>query len=46
MIRIDKFKRHGWNQIASNVRRIDDRLHADDVVHQSLGDRLLHGRNS
>src|SRR6195256_4203552 len=25
---------------------IDERLHADDVVHQSLGDRLLHGRHS
>ncbi len=25
---------------------IDDPLHADDVVHQSLGDRLLHGRHS
>src|SRR3984893_2337211 len=23
-----------------------ERLHADDVVHQSLGDRLLHGRHS
>src|SRR3979411_3459726 len=28
-------------QIAST-----ERLHADDVVHQSLGDRLLHGRYS
>jgi len=25
---------------------IDDRLNADDVVHQSLGDRLLHGCHS
>src|ERR1700730_6506508 len=28
-------------QIAST-----ERLHTDDVVHQSLGDRLLHGRHS
>ena len=25
---------------------IDERLNADDVVHQSLGDRLLHRRHS
>ena len=25
---------------------LDERLHADDVVHQPFGDRLLHGRHS
>src|SRR5258708_12898451 len=31
---------------AQTSDRIDERLHADDVVHQSLGNRLLHGRHS
>ena len=50
--RIGKPTRRCWTQVRAqtsdgiDVRRIDERLDADDVVHQSFGDRLLHGRHS
>ena len=36
-----------WTQVTAQISDcLDERLHADDVVHQPFGDRLLHGRYS
>src|SRR6202165_3574017 len=36
-----------WTHVRAQISDyLDERLHADDVVHQPLGDRLLHGRHS